>query len=248
METHDNIRIEARDLSKRFGRLTAVGPFSFRLERGETVALVGPSGAGKSTLLRLLAGYYMPTTGSVSVAGCDTAVDSLGARRAIGYLPEDDPVYPEMRVAEYLHFRARLKGLSGRVRSRRMHELVLRCGLAGLERVAMVHLSKGETRRVLLADALLAEPEVVLLDEPTIGLDPDAAERVRTLIARSPGERTLLFSTHDMAEAERLASRLMVLVQGRLAAFDTVATLKAATGAGSLAEVVARLTRTGETA
>jgi ABC-2 type transport system ATP-binding protein len=248
METKTDRMIEARDISKRFGRLTAVGPFSFRLERGDAVALVGPSGAGKSTLLRLLAGYFMPTTGTVSVGGCDTSSDSLGARRTVGYLPEDDPVYPEMRVGEYLHFRARLKGLSGRPRSKRMHELVLRCGLGGLERVAMVHLSKGETRRVLLADALLADPAVVLLDEPTLGLDPDTAERVRALIARSAGDRTLLFSTHDMAEAERLASRLMVLVQGRLAAFDTIASLKAAAGGASLGEVVARLTRAGEAA
>lgn len=238
--------IDASDISKRFGRLTAVGPFSFRMERGETVALVGPSGAGKSTLLRLLAGYFMPTTGTVRVAGHDTIMDSLSARRAVGYLPEDDPVYPEMRVAEYLHFRSRLKGLSGRPRSKRMHELMLRCGLVGLERVAMAHLSKGETRRVLLADALLADPAVVLLDEPTIGLDPEAAERVRALIARSASDRTLVFSTHDMSEAERLGSRLMVLAHGRLAAFDTVAALKTATGAASLGEAVARLTRAGE--
>jgi ABC-2 type transport system ATP-binding protein len=240
--------IDARDISKRFGRLTALGPFSFRLDGGETVALVGPSGAGKSTLLRLLAGYYRSNTGTIVVAGCDLAVDPLGARRAVGYLPEDDPVYPEIRVGEYLHFRARLKGLSGRARGKRMHELVLRCGLTGLERVAMAHLSKGETRRVLLADALLADPKVVLLDEPTMGLDPEAAERVRALMARSPGDRTLLFSTHDVGEAERLASRLMVLVQGRLAAFDTPAALKTATGAASLGEAVARLTRAGEAA
>lgn len=238
--------IEARDISKRFGRLTALDGVSFRFGAGETVALVGPSGAGKSTLLRLAACYFTPSSGTLSVAGCDTTANSLGARRALGYLPEDDPVYPEMRVGEYLFFRARLKGLSGRTRHKRLHELMLRCGLAGLERVAMGRLSKGETRRVLLADALVADPRVVLLDEPTIGQDPEAAERVRALIGRLSGDRTVLFSTHDMAEAERLAVKVLVLVRGRVAACETVADLKAATGAGSLAEAVAGLTRVKE--
>ena len=154
--------IEALAITKRFGRLTALDGVSFRFDAGETVALVGPSGAGKSTLLRLAACYFAPTSGTLRVAGCDTTIDSLGARRALGYLPEDDPVYPEMRVGEYLHFRARLKGLGGRTRKKRLHELMLRCGLAGLARVAMGRLSKGETRRVLLADAVVADPRVIL--------------------------------------------------------------------------------------
>ena len=238
--------IEARDISKRFGRLAALDGVSFHFGVGEIVALVGPSGAGKSTLLRLAACYFAPTSGTLAVGGCDTTADSLGARRALGYLPEDDPVYPEMRVGEYLFFRARLKGLSGRTRNKRLHELMLRCGLAGLERVSMGRLSKGETRRVLLADALVADPRVVLLDEPTIGQDPEAAERVRALIGRLSGDRTVLFSTHDMAEAERLAAKVLVLVHGRVAACDTVAALKAATGAASLAEAVAALARARE--
>ncbi len=238
--------IEGRDITKRFGSLTALDGVSFRVETGETMALVGPSGAGKSTLLRLVACYYAPTGGVISVAGHDTVEASLAVRRAIGYMPERDPVYPEMRAWEYLHFRARLRGLRGRLRTKRMHELILRCGLTGLERVAMRHLSKGEVRRVLLAAALVGDPAVVLLDEPSIGLDPDAAERVRALLGRLSGSHTVLFSTHDMAEAERLAKRVLVLVGGRVAACDTVASLKAATGAGTLAEAVASLTRAKE--
>lgn len=238
--------IEAHELGKQFGRLAALDGLSFRIESGETVALVGPSGAGKSTLLRLAACFLMPTRGRLLVAGHDTAVDSLGARRALGYLPESDPVYPEMRVGEYLQFRARLKGLRGRTRTRRLHELVLRCGLTGLERAPMARLSKGETRRVLLADALAADPPVILLDEPTIGLDPEAAERVRAMIARLVGSHTVLFSTHDMAEAERLAGRILVLARGRVVALDTVAGVTTAGGASTLAQGVANLTRAKE--
>lgn len=237
--------IEAREISKSFGRLAAVDRLSFRVERGETVAVVGPSGAGKTTLLRLLGGYFAPTSGTLQVAGYAMTGDTLEARGRIGYLPEDDPVYPEMRVSEYLHFRAGLKGLGGRARTKRLRELVLRCGLAGLEAALMGRLSKGEARRVLLADAFVAEPEVLLLDEPTIGLDPDSAERVRALIGRQAAERTLLFSTHDMQEAERLATRVLVMVQGRKVAYDAPAALKAAAGAASLADVVLRAGRQG---
>lgn len=237
--------IEARELTKRFGRQAAIDGLSFRIDRGDSVALVGPSGAGKTTLLRLMAGYFAPSAGSLSVAGFNMASDSLGARRQVGYLPEADPIYREMRVGEYLQYRACLKGLSGRARTKRLRELVLRCGLAGLERAFLGRLSKGETRRVLLADALVAEPAIVLLDEPAIGLDPDSAERVRALIARHASERTVVFSTHDMAEAERLATKVLVLVRGRCVAFDAAAALKVAGGVASLSEVVARLTRTG---
>ena len=144
--------IVVHQLRQQFGRVTALSDLSFHIEKGEMIGLVGPSGAGKTTLLRVLATYMAPTSGSVMIGGHDVVAESLSVRRMVGYLPEKDPVYPEMRVMEYLAFRAKLRGLSGRTRTKRLRELIGRCGLAGLERDLMGNLSKVEVRRVLLAD------------------------------------------------------------------------------------------------
>lgn len=217
--------IEVENVTQRFGSVTALAGISFRVGRGEAIALIGSSGAGKTTLLRILSTYMVPTSGKVLVDGHDTVMDSLGARRSIGYLPEKDAIYPEMRVMEYLSFRAKLRGLYGRTRVKRLREMVGRCGLAGLERALIGNLSKGEARRVLLADSLAGEPEVVLLDEPTLGLDPLNVERIHALMASLRGHQALIFSTHDMAEAELLAGRVMMLGWGRLLACDSPANL-----------------------
>lgn len=237
--------IEVSQLRQQFGRVTALRDLSFRIERGEVIGLVGPSGAGKTTLLRVLSTYMAPSSGTVTVGGIDVTADSLGVRRMTGYLPEKDPLYPEMRVMEYLVFRARLRGLSGRTRSKRLRELVGRCGLAGLERALMGNLSKGEVRRVLLADCLLGEPEIVLLDEPTLGLDPINGDRIRASLASMKGHRTVVFSTHDMAEACALSSRVMILNRGSMAAFEPPADLIRRRGASNLAEVIKSLVLEG---
>lgn len=213
-----------------------------QVERGEVVALVGPSGAGKTTLLRLMSSYLFPTSGVVRIGGVDTREDSLRVRQMIGYLPERDAVYPEMRVLEYLAFRARLKGLTGRARHKKLRELVQRCGLGGLERAFMGTISKGETRRVLLADSLAGNPALLLLDEPTLGLDPLSAERVQSFFAAGGDKGTVVFSTHDWREAETLATRVAVLHNGRLAAFDRPARLIADAGATELKKAVMKLT------
>jgi len=230
--------IEVGHLSQRFGRVVALKDVSFHIDRGETVALIGPSGAGKTTLLRVLATYMAPTSGSVTVGGHDVVSESLKVRRIMGYMPEKDPLYPEMRVMEYLTFRARLRGLSGRTRTKRLRELIGRCGLAGLERAIMGNLSKGEVRRVLLADCLTAEPEVILLDEPTLGLDPVNTDRLRGLFSQLKAERTVVFSTHDMAEAESLGSRVMVLNRGAVTALAAPDVLMRERGVTSLAAVL----------
>jgi len=230
--------IEVGHLSQRFGRVAALKDVSFHIDRGETVALIGPSGAGKTTLLRVLATYMAPTSGSVTVGGHDVVSESLKVRRIMGYMPEKDPLYPEMRVMEYLTFRARLRGLSGRTRTKRLRELIGRCGLAGLERAIMGNLSKGEVRRVLLADCLTAEPEVILLDEPTLGLDPVNTDRLRGLFSQLKAERTVVFSTHDMAEAESLGSRVMVLNRGAVTALAAPDVLMRERGVTSLAAVL----------
>ena len=237
--------IEVNHVGQSFGAVSALHDVSLRIGQGETVGLIGPSGAGKTTLLRLLSGYMAPGQGTVTIGGHNTLHDSLEARRLIGYLPEREPIYPEMRVMEYLTFRARLKGLTGRARQKRLRELVGRCGLAGLERALMGKLSKGEIRRVLLADCLAGAPPVVLMDEPTLGLDPVNAERIHALLSRLGGEHTVIFSSHDMREAESLCGRVVVLNRGRVAADGTPSALLAQYGVASLADVVVALAAGG---
>lgn len=237
--------IEVSHLKQQFGRVTALNDLTFRVERGELIALIGPSGAGKTTLLRVLSTYMAPTSGTVMLGGVDVVADSLRVRRMTGYLPEKDPIYPEMRVMEYLGFRARLRGLSGRTRIKRLRELIGRCGLAGLERALMGNLSKGEVRRVLLADCLAGEPEIILLDEPTLGLDPLNGDRIRASFGSLKGERTVVFSTHDMVEAETLASRVMILNHGSMVAFDSPAQLIRSRGVMTLAEAVKAVVQEG---
>ena len=237
--------IQVNHLRQQFGRVTALYDLSFKIERGEMIGLVGPSGAGKTTLLRVLATYMAPTSGTVIIGGNNTVSDSLPIRRMLGYLPEKDPIFLEMRVMEYLTFRAKLRGLTGRTRSKRLRELVGRCGLAGLERALMGNLSKGEVRRVLLADCLVGEPEVILLDEPTLGLDPVNGDRIRSSFSNMKGERTVVFSTHDMAEAESLCNRVMILNRGAMAAFAPPTELIHRYGAANLGEVIKAVVREG---
>lgn len=237
--------ILANQVAKRFGPVSALAGVSFRVERLEMVAVIGASGAGKTTLLRLLSTYMAPSSGYVEINGVDTVHDSLAVRRMLGYLPERDPVYPGMRVLEYLTFRAQLRGLSGRTRTKRIRELIGRCGLAGLERALMGGLSKGEVRRVLLADSLVGDPALVLLDEPTLGLDPLNGDRVRSAFMHLKGERTVLFSTHDMGEAAALASRVLILDRGRVAALGTPGDLLQRYQATDLGMVVKRIATGG---
>jgi ABC-type multidrug transport system ATPase subunit len=238
--------IEINHVGQHFGRVAALQDVSLRIERGEMVGLIGPSGAGKTTLLRILAGYRMPGEGSVSINGHSTLHASLEARQSVGYLAEKDPVYGEMRVMEYLTFRAKLKGLKGRHRQKRLRELMGRCGLAGLERAIMGKLSKGEVRRVLLADCLVGDPPVVLMDEPTLGLDPVNAGRIRSLLTHLRGDHTVVFSSHDMLEAQALCDRVVVLNCGRVAAAGTPAALLAEHHAQGLADVVVAVAARGE--
>lgn len=230
--------IDVENVTQKFGPVTALDGITFQIEKGESIALVGSSGAGKTTLLRILSTFMSPTSGTVTLNGHDVVTNSLRVRRLVGYLPEKDAIYPEMRVMEYLTFRARLRGLYGRTRVKRLREMVGRCGLAGLERALIGNLSKGEIRRVLLADSLAGEPEIVLLDEPTLGLDPVNVERIHALLAPLRGERTMVFSTHDMAEAEMLGTRVMILGRGKLIAFGPPAELVSRFGVRSLTDVV----------
>lgn len=208
--------IEVGNLTKRFGATTAVDGISFQVERGEIVGFLGPNGAGKSTTMRILTCYLPATSGEARVLGRDVFRDSLAVRRSLGYMPEGVPLYPEMRVSEYLRFRAAIKGVPRRERRQRLGESMERCGVADVSRKLIGALSKGYRQRVGLADALLADPPLLILDEPTIGLDPNQVRMVRRMIRELGEKRTILISTHILSEVEAVCSRAMIIHRGRL--------------------------------
>ena len=213
--------IEVSGLTKHYAGHTAVSDISFTVTRGEIVGLLGPNGAGKSTTMRILACYLAATSGTVRVAGLDVFRQSDEVRRRIGYMPENNPLHYEMRVREYLKFRARLKGLSRRRSRQRVDAVTEQCGLTDVSRRIIGHLSKGYRQRVGLADALVHEPELIILDEPTIGLDPNQIRSVRQLIKGLSASHTVLISTHILPEAEMTCNRLVIMYEGKILAADT---------------------------
>jgi len=218
--------IQVEKLSKRYGSHEAVKEISFSVARGEVVGFLGPNGAGKSTTMRMLAGYLPPTSGSARVAGFDVFHQSLQARERIGYMPENVPLYPEMRVREYLRYRAALKGVKGRKIRERLTDVLDLCGLDDVNRKLIGNLSKGYRQRVGLADAMIHEPELLILDEPTIGLDPNQIRHVRELIINLARHHTILLSTHILPEVEMTCGRVLIINAGRVAAADTPQNLR----------------------
>jgi ABC-2 type transport system ATP-binding protein len=213
--------IEVMNLTKRYAGHTAVSNISFRVSRGEIVGLLGPNGAGKSTTMRILAGYLAATSGTVRISGRDVFSQSDEVRKRIGYMPENNPLHIDMRVREYLKFRARLKGLSRSQSRDRVDTVMQQCGLADVHRRIIGQLSKGFRQRVGLADALVSEPELIILDEPTIGLDPNQIRSVRQLIKSLAGRHTVLISTHILPEAEMTCNRMVIMYDGQILAADT---------------------------
>lgn len=234
--------IEVDNLTRRFPRCEALGGISFQIQPGEIAGILGPNGSGKTTTLRILAGYLAPTSGRVRMAGFDVTTHSLEARRRIGYLPESVPLYPEMRVEEYLVFRGRLRGLRGHRLTTRLREVIDQCGLGTSSRRVIGTLSRGFRQRTGIADCLLHEPDILLLDEPLAGLDPAQVQAVRTLLGAVGERRAVLFSTHVLAEAEQICHRVLVIHAGRLAAADTPARLVQASEARDFADAFLRLT------
>ena len=222
----NNAMIEVSGLTKRYAGNTAVADISFTVARGEIVGLLGPNGAGKSTTMRILAGFLPATTGTVRIDGFDVFHQSEEARRRLGYMPENNPLYPEMRVREYLKFRARLKGLGWKASRRRVDTVMEQCGLANVRRRIIGQLSKGYRQRVGLADALVHEPELIILDEPTIGLDPHQIRAVRQLIKSLAQKHTVLISTHILPEAEMTCNRMLIMLDGRILASGTPESLQ----------------------
>jgi len=210
--------IRVSHLTKRYGAHTAVDDVSFEVGAGEVIGFLGPNGAGKSTTLRILAGFLGASAGTVTVAGHDVAVDSIEARRCIGYMPEAVPLYPEMRVVEYLRFRAELKGVARARRRAYVDDALRRAGVLDVANKTIGHLSKGYRQRVGLADALVAKPPIVILDEPTAGLDPNQIRETRALVRELGREHTVVLSTHILSEVEACATRVLLLHKGKLVA------------------------------
>jgi ABC-2 type transport system ATP-binding protein len=213
--------IEVSNLTKRYAGRTAVAGISFTVARGEIVGLLGPNGAGKSTTMRILSSFLPATSGTVRVAGFDVFYDSVEVRRRIGFMPENNPLYPEMRVREYLKFRARIKGLGWAKSRERVDTVMEQCGLTDVNRRIIGQLSKGYRQRVGLADALVHEPDLIILDEPTIGLDPNQIRSVRQLIKSLAEKHTVLISTHILPEVEMMCGRVLIMLDGKIRAADT---------------------------
>lgn len=208
--------IQVEQLVKRYGERTAVAGISFRIEPGEVVGFLGPNGAGKSTTLRMLTGYLTPTTGTIKIGGIDVLSDPIGARRQIGYLPESVPLYREMRVEEYLRYRARLKGVARAQVSKRVDEALQLATITDVRKRIIGQLSKGYRSRVGIADALVADPPLLVLDEPTAGLDPNQIRQVRDLVRSMAGKKTVILSTHILPEVESSCSRVLIINQGQI--------------------------------
>src|SRR2546426_12247878 len=223
---NDGLMIEVANLTKRYAGVTAVSNLSFSVARGEIVGLLGPNGAGKSTTMRILACYLPATSGTVRVAGLDVFRQSDEVRRRIGYMPENNPLHYDLRVREYLKFRARLKGLSRKRSRERVDVVTEQCGLTDVSKRIIGHLSKGYRQRVGLADSLVHEPELIILEEPTIGLDPNQIRSVRQLIKSVGGQHTVLISTHILTEVEMTCNRVIIIHQGKILAADTTVNLQ----------------------
>jgi ABC-2 type transport system ATP-binding protein len=212
----------AQNVTKWYGPRRAVADVSFAIEQGEIVGLLGPNGSGKSTIFRMLTGYLVPTTGRIEVAGHDVVADSLAVRRVISYVPEDAPLYDHMRVGEFLRFMADLKGMRGPAAKTAVDEAAERLDLTRVMRLPTAKLSRGFRQRVSIAQALLGNPQVLVLDEPTSGLDPHQVIAVRDLIRSLAGNHTVLIASHILPEIEKIASRVMILLDGALLTADAL--------------------------
>jgi len=217
--------IEVRDLTKRYGDLLAVDRVSFTAQKGEIVGFLGPNGAGKTTTMRIITGFLPATSGTVTVEGFDIFDDAHEVRKRIGYLPENPPLYSDMTVTSYLEFVGRIKGLARAALPEAVDRVIRRCGLTEVTRRVLGHLSKGFRQRVGLAQALIHEPGVLVLDEPTIGLDPRQIREIRSLITELAGERTVILSTHILQEVVQICRKVVIINEGHVAVEDQIENL-----------------------
>ncbi len=234
--------VEIEGLTKRFGSFTAVDNLSFSVARGEVLGFLGPNGAGKSTTMRMLAGFMEPTSGTARIMGHDVRRQGIAARRELGFLPEGAPTYPEMSVAGFLSFAAAVRGYNGRERAMKVAASMDTTGLQGVRLQPVETLSKGFKRRVGLAQALLHDPPVLVLDEPTDGLDPNQKHEVRTLIDRMAAQKAIIVSTHILEEVDAVCTRAIIIARGRIVADATPKELEQRHPSGKLDDVFRALT------
>ncbi len=221
--------IAVKELTKRYARTVAVDQISFSVEKGQIVGFLGPNGAGKTTTMRVLTCFLPPSAGTATVAGFDVLEQPREVKRRIGYLPEAPPLYPEMATTEYLRFVGKLKGLSGAELDKRVDYVCGRCFISDVKRKLLGKLSKGYRQRVGLAQAIIHNPEVLILDEPTAGLDPKQINETRDLIRSLAGDHTIILSTHILPEVEQTCEQVIIINKGKLVATDSVHNLQART-------------------
>ncbi|MCR4432015.1 MAG: ABC transporter ATP-binding protein [Tepidanaerobacteraceae bacterium] len=213
--------IELSNVTKNYGSKTALKGISLFVKRGEIIGLLGPNGAGKSTTMRIIAGYMPPTSGTIRVAGYDVVKQPVAVKRLIGYLPENPPLYKDMTVKDFISYSAELKGFKGKENSFRVNKVMEAVGISDVKNRLISHISRGYRQRVGLAQALVGEPEVLILDEPTVGLDPQQIIEIRQLIKNLSGKRTIILSSHILPEVSCLCHRVAIINKGRLIAEDT---------------------------
>jgi len=219
--------IEVRHLCKSFGRNVAVDDLSFTVDRGEVMGFLGPNAAGKSTTMRMITGFLPPSSGSASIGGSDIVKDSRKARKKIGYLPENAPAYPDMTVIGFLDFIAGIRGFFGREKGRRIEEILERCFLTEVRYQPIDTLSKGFKQRVCFAQSIIHDPEYLIMDEPTDGLDPNQKHEVRAMIREMSRDKTIILSSHILEEVDEVCTRAIIIANGRIVADDTPGGLRA---------------------
>jgi ABC-2 type transport system ATP-binding protein len=234
--------IKVENLTKAFGPKLAVNDVSFTVERGEVLGFLGPNGAGKSTTMRMVTGFIPPTSGKITVGGFDVLEDPLPARRLFGYLPENAPGYADMSVRGFLNFCAELRGFKGDARKKAVNRAVELCFLESVFHQSIDTLSKGYKHRTCLAQALIHDPDILIMDEPTDGLDPNQKYEARNLIKRMGENKAIIFSTHILEEVEAVCSRVIIIDRGRIVANGTPQELKARSPEGRLDEVFRSIT------
>ena len=219
--------LEVQNLTKRYGDIVAVQDLSFSAAQGQILGFLGPNGAGKTTTMRILTGFLPASSGTAKVAGFDVFSESAEVRRRIGYLPENPPLYADMTTDAYLRFVARIKGMARDAIEAALDRAVQTCGLTSVRQRLLGHLSKGFRQRVGLAQALIHDPEVLVLDEPTIGLDPVQIREIRALIRQLAGERTVILSTHILPEVSQICEKVVIINEGRVVLEEDIASLTA---------------------
>jgi ABC-2 type transport system ATP-binding protein len=238
----ETVSVEVKDLRKSFGRIEAVRGVSFKVSKGEVLGFLGPNGAGKTTTMRMITGFLPPTGGSAFVGGCNVAEDPVGVKKKIGYLPENAPAYGTMTVTGFLRFAGAVRGFKGSALQDRVEATIRKCHLDKVRLQTISTLSKGYRQRTCFAQAILHDPSVLIMDEPTDGLDPNQKFVVREMIKEMAAEKVIIISTHILEEVDAVCSRAIIIAGGKVVANGTPSELKAMSATGRLEDVFRKLT------